>query len=287
MRNYKIDSVSIIGGRSENQDYYKISETGYGLVVVVCDGMGGTNGGRYAAETAANKILEEILASQGSDPKDVIKTAISNANTLISDERLKNQDLRGMGTTVAVLLINENHAMCFHVGDSRIYQLRKNDILHRTYDHSKVFDMVRMGILTEEEARVSAESNVINRALGIRPDVEIEVSDELSYRKGDRFLICTDGIWGVVPETQLIEMVSIKKPIEEVVLHLTEYIDQIGINNGGRHDNFTIVLIEVQNDSILGERKVNKPFLKNRHMLVLASAALIMIVLIVYFIFKQ
>lgn len=285
---YLIESTSRIGGRTDNQDYFQITETKYGLLAVVCDGMGGKNGGKYAAELAVNKIIEEILsAAQGSSPKEVIATAITNANSLIFGESQRNEVLRGMGTTVTVLLINENHAMCFHIGDSRIYQLRKRHILYRTFDHSKVFEMVSRGILTEEEARVSSESNIINRALGIRPDVEISVSEDLPYKKWDRFLICTDGIWGAVPETQLVEMVSLKKPIKEVVLQLAEDIDQIGIDDGGRHDNLTAVLIETQNDSILRASEEDKPIINKWKPLFIAVTALILIIVFIFFILKK
>jgi PPM family protein phosphatase len=248
--NYKIESASLIGGRAENQDCYKIAETAYGLLAVVCDGMGGENGGKIAAELAVSKIFEEVSVIRGNSAVDVLMNAISKANETIFKEGRRNPGLFGMGTTVTALLINENHAMSFHVGDSRIYQFRKGKIPFRTFDHSWVFEQVRLGILTEEEARVSPGSNIITRALGIRPDVEIAISDELTYEKGDRFLLCTDGIWGEVPETQLTQMVSIDKPIKEVVEHLIKYIDQQGIEEGEMHDNMTAVMIEMQNNSI-------------------------------------
>jgi len=287
MTSYQIESASTIGGRSENQDYFQFVDTNYGLLSIVCDGMGGKNGGKYAAELAVTKILEAILSAQESNPQEVIVAAIKNANALIFGESQQNEALRGMGTTIALLLVNESYAICFHVGDSRIYHLRKGHILYRTFDHSKVFEMVNRGILTEEEARVSSESNIINRALGISPDVEISVSEELPYKKGDRFLICTDGIWGAVPETQLIERISLKKPIKEVVLQLAEDIDQIGIDNGGTHDNLTAVLIETQNDSILIASENDRPIKKKWKPLIIVVTALLLIIVFLFFILKK
>jgi len=241
----EIASASQIGGRTENQDCYKYTYTSLGLLAVICDGMGGANGGKIAAELAVSKIFEEVPASPKANPKEVIKEAILKANDAIFRESRNKPGLFGMGTTVTALLINENYAICFHVGDSRIYQFRKGNILFRTFDHSKVFEKVSIGILTEEEARVSPESIIITRALGTRPNVEVTVSDEITYNKGDRFLLCTDGIWGVVLETELTQMVSLEKPIEEVVKHLITYIDQLGIEEGGMHDNLTAILIEM------------------------------------------
>jgi PPM family protein phosphatase len=250
MIRYEIASASLIGGRTENQDCFKYTETSLGLLAVVCDGMGGMNGGRVAAELAVSNIFEVVLASPEDNPKEVIRKAILKANSTIFRESRIKPGLCGMGTTATVLLLNENYAICFHVGDSRIYHFREGKILFRTFDHSKVFDLVRLGILTEEEARVSPESNIITRALGTRPDVEVTVSDELSYIKGDRFLLCTDGIWGAVPETQLTEKVSLDKPIEEVVKHLTTFIDRLGMKEGGIPDNMTAIMIEMQNHSM-------------------------------------
>ena len=250
MIRYEIASESLIGGRTENQDCYKYSETSLGLLSVVCDGMGGMNGGRVAAEIAVSKIFEEISSSHTDNPKVLINSAILKANATIFAESRNKPSLFGMGTTAVVLTINENNAICFHIGDSRIYQFRKGKILFRTFDHSKVFEQVRLGILTEEEARVSPESNIITRALGTRLNVEITISEELSYNKGDRFFLCTDGIWGAIPETQLTEMATMDKPIEEVVKHMTAFVDQMGMEQGGMHDNMTAVIIEMQNKSM-------------------------------------
>jgi len=246
MEKYKIASVTRIGGRSENQDFYRIEETQFGLLAIVCDGMGGANGGRIAAEMAADTIWEEIKRTRNGDAISEIVSAISQANAAIFRESNNNNKLRGMGTTVAVLLINEDHAICFHVGDSRIYQFRSGNIKYRTFDHSVVFEAVKLGIMTEEEARVSPKSNIITRAVGIMDKVGISVSEALPYKEGDRFLLCTDGIWGAVPEAQLTKMVSPAQPIETVINKLADDIDAIGTEKGRRHDNLTAIIIEMQ-----------------------------------------
>jgi PPM family protein phosphatase len=217
MISYEIGSASLIGGRSENQDRWRIAETNCGLLAVVCDGMGGMNGGSIAAELAVSKIFEFVLPAK-ENSQEVVKAAILKANSAIFREGSSNPDLFRMGTTVTALLINEHHALSFHVGDSRIYQIREGRILYRTFDHSKVFEYVRLGILTEEQARVSPESNIITRALGSSPFIEITVSEGLAYKSGDRFLLCTDGVWGALPEAELILRVSVEKPANEVVM---------------------------------------------------------------------
>lgn len=240
---------SKIGGRTENQDFYGTAKTQFGELIIVCDGMGGHKGGRHAAEKAVKTIIQYFEKPNNTNSAQTLKKAIENANTEIWNQAKNSILLKGMGTTVVALLVTPNEAICAHVGDSRIYQLRDGQILHRTFDHSHVFELVRAGMLTEEEARVSSKSNIITRALGIQPTVEIEITEKLSYKKGDRFLLCTDGICGAVPENELVEMASQKADIESIVSELVEKIDTIGQAKGGMHDNLTAALIEIEDSN--------------------------------------
>jgi PPM family protein phosphatase len=243
---YDIASVSLIGGREENQDFYKYAEISFGLLTAVCDGMGGARGGKEAAELAVNKIFREIPHHTEENPVELINNAIGKANLSIYRESMKNPWLSGMGTTITALLINEEYAYSFHVGDSRIYQVREGKILFRTFDHSRVFEMVHLGLISEEEARTSPMSNVITKVIGTEPVVEVTCSPALRYNKGDRFLLCTDGIWGALPEKELIKIVSVNKPVSEVLDKLTSFIGNPEKKGGGKCDNMTAVLIETQ-----------------------------------------
>jgi len=258
-----IQIQSETGGRPENQDFYGSAQTPYGELIVVCDGMGGHNGGRHAAEMGVQIIMDEVAKSEETNPANALHAAISKANTAIWEEGHANNHLKGMGTTVVALLLTADKAICCHVGDSRIYQLRKGKILHRTFDHSHVFEMVKAGLISEEQARLSEKSNIITRALGIQSTVDTEITDNLSYQKGDRFLLCTDGIWGVVPENELVEMVSQKSDIETVVTQLLDKIDGIGFESGGRHDNLTAALIDIKNES-KSKNQTTKPLQKKK-----------------------
>ena len=162
-----------------------------------------------------------------------------------------NEALKGMGSTATVLLISENSAYIAHVGDSRVYQLRGTKKVFRTFDHSMVFDMVSQGVITEEQARLSAQSNVITRALGIKPDVEVELH-EVSYEKGDRFVLCSDGIHGAMPEKELIKMLANKKgKLGSITDDIATFVDNIGRTSGGGHDNLTIAILETKINSKL------------------------------------
>ena len=187
---------SRIGGRPENQDSYGWQDTNYGYLVTVCDGMGGGPGGKTASTIAVKEIVAGISeASKDEEVPNIIIKAIRRANMAIIEAGNSNEALKGMGSTATVLLISEKSAYIAHVGDSRVYQLRGTKKVFRTFDHSMVFDMVSQGVITEEQARLSAQSNVITRALGVKPDVEVELH-EVSYEKGDRFVLCSDGIHG-------------------------------------------------------------------------------------------
>lgn len=238
---------SRIGGRSENQDSYGSAETPYGFVVTVCDGMGGGPGGKTASSIAVDEIINGIIEGNPDDtaPNIIIK-AIRRANLAIIAKGEEVPALKGMGSTCTVLLINEEHAVVAHVGDSRVYQLRGKTKVFRTFDHSMVFDLVRQKVITEEQARLSAQSNVITRALGIKPDVEVDIS-VLPYESGDRFILSTDGIHGSMEEGELIEMVSDKKhPLGTVTDEIATTIDGNGRSSGGGHDNLTIAILDTK-----------------------------------------
>ena len=239
------------GGRIDNQDFYGSTKSQYGDLILVCDGMGGHNGGRHAAEISVQIIIEEVTKSKTDNPVNVISKAITKANSAIWEESQSDKRLKGMGTTVVALLITPEKAISFHVGDSRIYQIRNGKIQFRTFDHSHVFEMVKAGLLTEEQARLSEKSNIITRALGIMPNVDIEINENLLYKRGDRFLLCTDGICGYVPENELVDMASQNENIERVLNQMVDKIDAIGIENGGKHDNLTAALVEMESDSTL------------------------------------
>lgn len=286
---------SKIGGRTENQDFYGSAQTHFGELIVVCDGMGGQNGGRCAAEMAVDIIINEVSKSKVVNPIDAVSEAITKANTAIWQESHLDKSLKGMGTTVVALLITSQQAISFHVGDSRIYQLRNGIIKFRTFDHSHVFEMVKAGLINEEQARLSEKSNIITQGLGTQLEVDISITDGLSYKKGDRFLLCTDGICGAVPENELVEMASLQENIEIVLNELLNQIDAIGAANGSNHDNMTAALFEMESDSSLkkieeknqnGAHKTSKS--RGKFLIyILLIALFISIILNIYFIFSN
>lgn len=248
------------GGRKENQDNAGFVDTPLGLLFVVCDGMGGGPGGRTASLMAVDTILHVLSDVAEHTPREAaLQFAIDKANDIIYAKAKEVPELRGMGTTVAAVLINENSAVIAHAGDTRIYQLRKGAIVYRSADHSVVANLVRQKRMTEEEARNHPQSNVVTRALGIRPSMEIEF-DEVSFLRGDRFVVCTDGIWGMLPQCDLVKSLSRVMGISELTSLVAEEIDELGRMNGGGHDNLTLAIVDTPFDS--AQKKIHKKSVK-------------------------
>ena len=249
---------SRIGGRKENQDSAGLRDTKLGYLIVVCDGMGGMQGGSVASQIAVQTILETVASADvQANPSMTLIKAIRNANMAIIEEGRDDPNLQGMGTTVTALLLTPHSALTAYLGDSRIYQIRHGEKVFRTFDHSMVFEMVKEKVISEEQARLSDQSNVIMKALGITPDIEVEVV-ERPYRKGDRFVLCTDGFWGAMPEDEFIRHLSKKKPLDKILDSTANIVESIGRNSGKEYDNLTAAILEMNSNSILKEKMNRK-----------------------------
>ena len=219
--------------------------------------MGGGPGGKTASTIAVNEIIAGIdEANKDEESANVIIKAIRRANMAIIEAGNENPQLKGMGSTATVLLLTEESAYVALVGDSRIYQLRGSRKVFRTFDHSMVFEMVRKKVITEEQARLSAQSNIILRAVGLKENLEVETS-ELAYKKGDVFFQCTDGVWGMMPEKELIKRISANKSPKEVTENLALFVHGEGIRGGSHHDNLSAALVKTTASSLY---QVKEPF---------------------------
>lgn len=248
---------SRIGGRQENQDCAGVRDTSLGLLVVVCDGMGGMQGGQVASSTAVTAIMSFFNSvDKQSDPAMTLVKAINEANAQIIAKGKENPQLMGMGTTVTALLKTPKSAIVAHVGDSRVYQFRSGKKVFRTFDHSMVFEMVKEKVITEEQARLSVQSNVILKALGVKPDVEVEWH-ELPYLKGDRFVLCSDGFWGAMPEVEFIKQTACVSDAKKALETTANMVESIGKEKGGDYDNLTAVILDIESNSKL-QVKMNR-----------------------------
>lgn len=246
------------GGRPENQDDCGYVDTPYGFLAVVCDGMGGGPGGKTASYIAKTEIMRTFIETEvgTKTTRELLEQSIKNACEAVLQKTVDVPALKGMGSTAVILLFNDKSAYICHVGDSRCYQLRRNKMVFRTNDHSMVGQLVRAGRLTEEQARLSAQSNVITQAIGGSGKVEPEI-DVVPYKEGDRFVLCSDGIWGSMPELELVKMFAQKKSLPILAETIAIDVDTIGKNSGGHHDNLTIAIVEPMMNS---EVQVDEPF---------------------------
>ena len=247
-------AISMIGGRPENQDDMAFLDTPLGFLIIVCDGMGGGPGGKTASYIVKHEIAETLCECSQQTPRDhALKMAASRAHKALEDKMIENPALTGMGSTFVAVLINKHSAVIAHAGDSRCYRLHGKKCLFRSQDHSLVAELVRKKVMTEEDARRSPQANVITRGLGSTNNHIPEI-DEIPYKKGDRFVICTDGVWGAMQHQNLLKVFT--QPIEQQKLlsDLSAQIDKIGYAKGGGHDNHTIAMFEVEKDSLLKDK---------------------------------
>lgn len=232
--------------RTENQDFAIVgiadddaTDHGRGKLMIVADGMGGHRGGATASRLAATIIKAEYLSSSVAESvPEALRHALESANARIFEEAQSNPDLRGMGTTCSALVIRDGIGFVAHVGDSRIYLVRGDEVRQLTQDHSLVASMVREGLLTTKEAEVHPRRNVLQRSMGVAREVEIDVSAPLQLKPLDTFILCSDGLHGLVKEDEMREVVRL--PIEEAA---REFV-QRAISRGAP-DNVTVIVARV------------------------------------------
>ncbi|MGZ5475605.1 MAG: Stp1/IreP family PP2C-type Ser/Thr phosphatase [Thermoanaerobaculia bacterium] len=233
--------------RSENQDFGTLTtvqdargtHTG-GRLLIVADGMGGHRGGATASRLAAETVKTRYLESETDDISAALKDALTRANTRIFNEAQTNFDLRGMGTTTSALAVRGNQAWFGHVGDSRIYFVRENEIRQLTEDHSLVASMVREGLLTSKEAENHPRRNVLQRSIGVSDEVEVDVVGPLEVQERDLFILCSDGLHGLVKPNEIQDIVSrltIEQAADELVKCALER---------GAPDNVTVIVARIE-----------------------------------------
>lgn len=218
--------------RANNQDAPIVSEKLrlYG----VADGMGGHKGGEVASTSARDDLLREL---EGKTPSvAALSGAIEEVNRQIYHQQEHDDALTGMGTTLSVLWMSDNFVYIGHVGDSRVYLLRDGEFKQMTLDHSLVEQLVREGVLTEEEAQNHPMRNIITRAIGTDESVEVDVVVE-ERRKGDLWLACSDGLHGLVDDRQMRDALRQYAPEKAA-----DVLIKAALDAGGR-DNVTLVIV--------------------------------------------
>jgi protein phosphatase len=238
--------------RSSNEDSF-CTRADLGLYIVA-DGMGGHVAGEIASRVAVEAIQAFIQETAGADknrtwPFPLEPTLSFEANRLIAAFRLANrriattiadsQDLRGMATTASALLATEESACVAHVGDSRVYVLSEGKLNQITHDHSWVEEQVRAGTLTPSAAKQHPWRNVVTRALSGGEDPEVDVT-EIKPAKGERYLLCSDGLFAVVPDERIAQILGSREPLDKMCAQLIS-----AANDAGGPDNITALVLQV------------------------------------------
>lgn len=248
--------------RKANEDHGGHFETINGLVSVVCDGMGGHVGGAVASEVAVRTIHDFLDSQYIEDPREAIGLAIDEANKAIIKQAEQNPDLDGMGSTCVLLIVRNGKVYIGHVGDSRIYLIREKTIVQLTKDHSFVQTLVDIGQITKEQAEHHPRKNEITNALGLPSMSPATVREEpIEPQAGDCFLLCSDGLSGMVSDHDIEKIVSRQRDYSSQ--QRADLLVQAANNNGGL-DNITVELVEftvtpeVSKDSSQGGKRLLK-----------------------------
>ena len=231
--------------RKINEDSYDVYECGDYSYAVVADGMGGHLAGEVASAMAVEKIREYITKNMTADldrfqVKELLCCAFRYANEEIYEYSCKNERVMGMGTTTTLCMIRDGWLIYAHVGDSRAYMINR-DIIQITRDHSYVQELVKLGLITPKEARRHPNRNQITRAMGVEQAVRVD-SGVLPYM-GHTILICTDGLFGELEDTEMRDITEQSAP-DTAVRRLIE----LAKDRGGR-DNITVILMDGENDT--------------------------------------
>ena len=228
--------------RDMNQDSYYISDKDDKIkLYIVADGMGGYKGGEIASklaiESSKNYIINNFdqIKKERDQIIELIKSAIEYANMVVYEKSKEVPELAGMGTTIDVCLIYSNRIYIGHIGDSRVYRLRKNFFRKLTVDDSYVEQLVKEGNITKEEAYNHPKKNMLTKALGCTAFVEPTVLVK-GFMKGDILLMCTDGLTNMLKEDKICEI--IKQNSEQASKELVKKA-----NEQGGYDNITAVII--------------------------------------------
>ena len=220
-------------------EYYEDSNIRKQYLYAVCDGMGGEELGEAASMIA----VKTLALYQEADIKSNIINYIQEANKLICDEIEKNDGVR-MGTTLALLYINEGKAIAYNIGDSRVYLFRKNKLIQLSEDHTQAQRLVDLGLLKKSAAANHKDKHKLTQHLGIFPNeliIEPYESQEINIKQNDIFLLCSDGLTDMLSDDDIAGILSDK---QEGTKALAKKLMEKALQNGGK-DNITVVLSKV------------------------------------------
>jgi protein phosphatase len=242
---FSVYQQSHIGGRKVNQDRMGYSYTREALLLVLADGMGGHQRGEVAASIAL-QTMSTLFRSQATPyvkkPERFLEEAFEQAHHEIQRYGREHKLPDNPRTTIVACLVQHNHAVWAHCGDSRLYWLRRGQILARTRDHSHIEHLIAKGLADPSERNTHPDRNKLYSCLGASTPPKVELSRQASLEPGDVLLLCSDGLWGILPDTEIVHQLSTHTIVQAVP-------DMVGMATaiaGPRGDNTTALAIQWQ-----------------------------------------
>ena len=229
--------------RSENQDRVYSEFLGDNVsIAIVCDGMGGASSGGVASQLAIDSMISRIKENyragmSENSIRNMMLTSVHYANNVVYENSKADIEKNGMGTTVVAALVVQKKIYVVSVGDSRAYLIRDNQMKQVTSDHSMVADMVRRGVLTEEQAACHPMRNYITRAVGTDDTIEVDILS-IPRMNGDRWIVCSDGLYGQISKQELEETAKTAE-LEEAAGKLLV----LALEHGGK-DNISFIILD-------------------------------------------
>lgn len=234
-------ALSDVGKKREhNEDNYRIIENEEDRVLIIADGMGGHLSGEVASKIAVEVIGTYMQNHRNDEPAaQLVRNALMNANHEICIQAKENPSCNNMGTTVDIAYVKDGNVTIGHVGDSRVYLYRNGSLRLMTSDHSLINDLVRNGTITEEESKLMGQKNIITNALGVEPNLRIDLVED-RLERDDIIMLCTDGLTNEVELSKMEEVLSMNTSLDdkvEVLIYMA--------NSSGGNDNSTVILCKV------------------------------------------
>ena len=224
------------GLRSQNEDRYLILDTETVHAVAVSDGMGGHRAGETASATAVETLSKALCADAGSWEA-ALSNAFKQANTAVHTLAQSDDSMYGMGCTLVAAIYDETHFVAANVGDSRLYHFDGTSLKRITHDHSFEAELVRRGIITEEEAKTHPRRNLITRAIGTESRVASDIFP-CEWKRGDMLLLCSDGLCGVISDAETAAFLRNSVDLDATCASLISRALQLG-----SRDNITVVIV--------------------------------------------
>jgi len=251
--------------RARNEDHFYLNDEL--RLYIVADGMGGHAAGEVASHTAVETIGDFAFTalnerdftwpfgfdSKLTPPENMLLTAIKLANREICALAEEKSEYNGMGTTIVGMSVLDEQAYVAHVGDSRLYRLRDDQLTQMTSDHSWVNEQIARSLISEEEARTHRWRNVLTRALGNKHTIDVDLT-RMNVLAGDSFALCTDGLSGMIPDEEIHRILRASSDAETAARRLIQ-----SANEAGGHDNITVLVIRVSDENAEPDPRKTRP----------------------------